>query len=43
MLCIVLGIAALIAGGKKARDGWIAEIGPKGQAIIDDFQKKAGR
>lgn len=36
-------VAALIAGGKKARDGWIAEIGPKGQAIIDDFQKKAGR
>ena len=36
-------MAALIAGGKKARDGWVAEIGSKGQSIIDDFQKRAGR
>lgn len=36
-------VSALIAGGQKARDGWVAEIGPKGQAIIDEFQKLAGR
>ena len=36
-------MAALIAGGKKARDGWVAEIGSKGQSIIDDFRKRAGR
>ena len=36
-------VSALIAGGQKARDGWVTEIGEGGQAIIDDFQKRAGR
>jgi TRAP-type C4-dicarboxylate transport system substrate-binding protein len=36
-------VAALIAGGEKARSGWVEEIGDKGRQIIADFEKRAGR
>ena len=36
-------VVALIAGGQKARDGWVQEIGAKGKNIISEFEKKAGR
>lgn len=36
-------VSALIAGGQPARDGWLAEVGERGKAIIDDFLKRAGR
>lgn len=36
-------VAALIAGGAKAREGWLAETGDMGQQIIADFEKRTGR